>query len=216
MRGRIPRKAMPTSSRFWDRIADRYARKPVSDQAVYQEKLRIAREHLLAEMRVLEFGCGSGTTALLHAPFIRQIHAIDSSARMIEIARGKAAEAGVANATFEQASIEEFAARDERFDAILGLSVLHLLDDWRSVVRKVHRLLNPGGVFVSSTPCPGARYALLKLFLPIGSSLGLVPSVQFFSEDELLSTMRDAGFTLEHKWNPADGRTAFIVAKKAG
>jgi cyclopropane fatty-acyl-phospholipid synthase-like methyltransferase len=77
---------MPTASRFWDRIADRYARKPVPDEAVYQKKLQLTRAHLRPDMHVLEFGCGSGITALSHAPYVASIHGIDSSARMVEIA----------------------------------------------------------------------------------------------------------------------------------
>src|SRR5690606_20734051 len=114
---------MSISNRFWDRIAERYSRRPVPDEAVYREKLQITRQHLRPDMSVLEFGCGSGTTAISHAPFVRHIHGIDSSAKMIEIANSKAATAGVANASFEQVSIERYAAANESLDAILALSV---------------------------------------------------------------------------------------------
>jgi 2-polyprenyl-3-methyl-5-hydroxy-6-metoxy-1,4-benzoquinol methylase len=65
---------------------------------------------------------------LLHAPYVHHIRAIDFSAKMIEIAQGKAAAQNIQNVTFEQASID----RPERpgrqtYDAVLGLNVLHLL-----------------------------------------------------------------------------------------
>lgn len=41
-------------------------------------------------MEVLEFGCGTGTTALAHAAYVRHILAIDIADRMIEIARQNA------------------------------------------------------------------------------------------------------------------------------
>ena len=51
-------------SKFWDRIADSYARKPVADEDAYQRKLRITRDYFEPEMDVFEFGCGTGSTAL--------------------------------------------------------------------------------------------------------------------------------------------------------
>jgi len=80
----------PPSAKFWDRIADRYSRKPVADEAAYQKKLQVTREYLRPDMEVLEFGCGTGSTAIVHAPCVKQIRAIDVSAKMIEIARHKA------------------------------------------------------------------------------------------------------------------------------
>jgi len=103
---------------------------------------------------------------------------------------------------------------DERFDAVLALSVLHLLDDWRAVIHKVHRILKPGGIFVTSTACIGGSNALLKLVLPVGAKLGLIPGVQFISPDALTQAQRDADFSIEEHWNPDDGRTVFVVARK--
>ena len=53
---------------FWDRLAKRYARMPVADQAAYETKLEKTRAFLRPDSRVLEFGCGTGSTAILHAP----------------------------------------------------------------------------------------------------------------------------------------------------
>ncbi len=79
------------SPKFWDRIADKYSKKPVPDEAVYQKKLRITRDYLRPDSEVLEFGCGTGSTAIAHAPFVSRILANDISSRMIEIAERKAA-----------------------------------------------------------------------------------------------------------------------------
>ena len=59
--------ALQRSTRFWDRIAERYARKPVPDEAVYQEKLKVTREYFRADTDVLEIGCGTGSTAILRS-----------------------------------------------------------------------------------------------------------------------------------------------------
>jgi 2-polyprenyl-3-methyl-5-hydroxy-6-metoxy-1,4-benzoquinol methylase len=205
-----------SSPRFWDRTAERYARTPVPDEAIYQRKLEITREYLRPDMNVMEFGCGTGSTALAHAPYVRQIHAIDFSAKMIEIARRKAEAGGVGNVTFGQSGIEEFDAPDASFDAILGLSVIHLLEDRKAAIAKVHRLLKPGGVFISSTACIADMMAFFKYIAPAGRALGLLPFVDIFTKADLLADLGRAGFAIKQEWHPGRKQAVFIVARKAG
>ncbi len=207
---------MSEPSRFWDRIADRYASKPVSDEAAYQKKLRVTRDYFRPDMEVLEFGCGTGSTAIAHAPYVKHILATDISSRMIEIAEGKAEAAKVGNVTFQQTAIDDFEAPDETYDAILGLSILHLLEDKEAVIAKVHGMLKPGGVFVSSTACLGDTMKFFKLIAPIGKFLGLIPLVKVFTAKELEDSLTVAGFEIDHRWQPGRGKSVFIVAKKAG
>lgn len=207
---------MSSESRFWDRIAGRYARRPVADEASYQKKLALTRDYLHPDMEVLEFGCGTGSTAIVHAPHVKHIRAIDISAAMLAIARRKTEAAGIANITFQQAGIETFRAPDASYDAVLGLSILHLLADRDAAIAKVHRLLKPGGVFVSSTTCLGETMKLLKYIGPIGRLLGLMPRVAVFTPDELRASIAGAGFAIEHDWQPGRGKAVFIVARKAG
>lgn len=207
---------MQPDSRFYDRIAERYAKKPIADEAAYQQKLRITRQYLRSDMTVLEFGCGTGSTAIAQAPFAKHILAIDFSAAMIDIARRKAAAADVKNVTFEQADIDDFQAPDQSFDAVMGHSVLHLLDDRDATIAKVHRLLKPGGVFVSSTTCVGDTLKIFKLIGPIGRRLGLLPLLRVFTTKDLTDSLTAAGFDIDHQWQPARGKAVFIVARKAG
>lgn len=93
---------MGQPDKFWDRIAQRYSRQPIADEAAYRKKLQKTREYFGPDMEVLEFGCGTGTTAVAHAPYVKHIRAIDVSSNMIEIAFGKAVAAEIANATFER------------------------------------------------------------------------------------------------------------------
>ena len=206
---------MPDPSKFWDRFANRYARTPVADEASYQRKLEITREYLRPDMAVLEFGCGTGSTAIAHAPYVKHIEAIDISAKMIAIAEGKARAAGVANVSFRQGSIDDFDAPEESHDAIFGLSILHLLEDRDAVIAKVHRMLRPGGVFVSSTACLGETMRWFRVIAPVGRALGLLPLVRFFTKGELTDSLTGAGFAIDRRWQPDRGKAVFIVAKKA-
>jgi len=212
----MPKGAAHSSASFWDRIAARYSKKPVADEAAYQKKLEVTREYFRPHMEVLEFGCGTGSTAIVHAPYVGRIRAIDVSTKMIEIAQGKADALNVENLSFERATIDEFSAPDQTFDAVLGLSILHLLADKEAVIAKVYRLLKSGGIFVTSTPCLGGllRYAPLKVILPIGRLFGQLPMVRFFSTKELQESLTDAGFEIDHQWQQGKGESVFIVAKK--
>ena len=206
---------MNQSAKFWDKIAKRYSKQPVADEAAYQEKLRVTRTYFRPDAEVLEFGCGTGSTAINHSPYVRHIHAIDISSKMIEIAQEKADEGNVSNVTFEQSTIEGVSVPDQSLDAVLGLSILHLLEDKEGAIAKVHRMLKPGGVFVTSTTCLGDSMKFFKLIAPVGKLIGLMPLLKVFTTGELLASLTDAGFEIDHQWQPGKGAAVFIVAKKA-
>lgn len=205
---------MAQPSQFWDRHAKGYAKRPVADEAAYQKKLRVTQDYLKPDMEVLEFGCGTGTTAIIHAPYVRHIRAIDISSRMLEIARAKAESDSIENVTFEQSSIDELNADDASYDAVMGHSILHLLENKEIAIASVYRVLKPGGVFVTSTACLGGTMLALRVILPVGRFLGLLPLVKFFTAEELEADLTDAGFRIDYQWQPDTRKSVFIVAKK--
>lgn len=207
---------MNQPSKFWDKVAERYSKKPIADEDSYRKKLTVTREYLRPDMEVLEFGCGTGSTAITHAPYVKHIRAIDISSKMLEIAQAKADASNVKNVIFERSAIDEFSAPDQTFDAVLGLSILHLLANKEEVISKVHKMLKPGGIFVTSTACIGDTMKFFKIIAPIGKFLGLMPLVKVFTTKELEDSLTDAGFEIDHQWQPAKGKAVFIVAKKAG
>ncbi len=87
-------------------------------------------------------------------------------------------------------------------DMVLGLSILHLLENKAEVMAKVHRMLKPGGVFVASTFLDPTAIVgndemtqqLSGLFKDSGVGTGGAFN-QFFSEMELRDlTTRMCGF----------------------
>jgi len=208
---------MTESDKFWDRTAKRYAKSPVSDEATYQKKLVETQRFLTPDMRILEFGCGTGTTAVHHAPHVQHIDAIDISENMLEIGRRKAREAGVENITFTRGTLIEFNADTASLDAVLGLNVIHLLPDRQAVIAEVERILKPGGIFVSSTVCLGNSYLrFIKLAAPLGKLLGVMPDVFVLTETELAGEIMNAGFLIERQWHHGrKGIAVFIIARRA-
>lgn len=210
---------MKNPAKFWDKIAERYSRSPIADEAAYQKKLQITREYFTPDSEVLEIGCGTGSTAILHAPYVKHIRATDISAKMIAIAQHKLEAEKIGNITFEQSTIDDLKVEEQSFDVVMAHSILHLVDDRDDVIAKAYNMLKPGGVLVTSTVCLG-DYALrfLKPIVPIAMLLGFMPSVKVFTAKELEASMINAGFTVDHYWKPATKKitAVFIVAKKPG
>lgn len=211
---RLQGRTMAGSKKFWDRIAKRYAKKPVGNEAAYQRKLAKTREYLRPGMEVLEIGCGTGSTAIAHAPYVSHIRATDLSDKMIAIAQDKAAAASVQNVTFEALAVEDLDAASESFDAVLALSLLHLVDDRAAVVDRIHDMLRPGGIFVSNTVCLGDSMKWFRFVGPVGRWLGVFPLVRIFTRSELEESLARAGFSIEHAWQP-NKAVVFIIARKA-
>lgn len=201
-------------ARFWNRIAKRYAGKPVPDQQVYETKLAKTNSLLKPTDRVLEIGCGTGTTAIYHAPRVAHVLATDISERMIEIARAKARAAAVHNIDFEVASVDGLSAAPSSFDVILAHSILHLLPGVDRELARLHEILKPGGLLISSIPCIGDFFPLFRYIGPIGRVLGVLPRVNVFSKAELDKWLRDAGFVTEEEWQPRPKSGVFVVARK--
>lgn len=202
---------MSDPSEFWDRMAERYAKSPIADEASYHHKLAVTRQHFTPDSEVLEFGCGTGSTAIEHAPFVGHYLATDISGAMLDIARGKAN--GQANLSFEQATIENIPG-ENRFDVILGMSILHLVDDLDATLSHVHRLLRPGGVFVSSTMCMSDKHGWFRLVGPLGHRLGLFPRVNMFKRATLEQRVEAAAFAIDYRFQPTPRKATFIVASK--
>lgn len=206
-------KAYP-DARFWDRIAARYARKPVPDQQVYETKLAKTNGYLKPGDHVLEIGCGTGTTAIHHASKVAHIRATDISAEMIEIARGKAKEAGVSNVDFEVTSVDDLHAAPNSFDVILAHSILHLVPNVDRVLLQLHKLLKPGGLLISSTPCIRDFMPWFRYIGPVGKLVGIMPRVNVFSETELDGWLANAGFVDKERWKPHPKRGIYLVSLK--
>lgn len=207
-------KAMAHPARFWDKIAAKYARTPIKDEAAYQRKLGMTRAYLTPEAQVYEFGCGTGSTALAHAPFAAEIVATDLSAAMVRIARDKAD--GVDNVSFGQGTLGDMAATGRKFDMVMGHSILHLLPDLDAALCDVRGMLAPGGVFVSSTACVKDILPAFGLIAAPGRWLGLLPYVSVFRKAELLAAFDRAGFEIVEEFQPGRKAAVFLVARPRG
>jgi len=205
------------SGRFWDKIAHKYSQQPIKDIEAYAFKLEKTQSYFPLKAVVLEFGCGTGMTALYHAAKVEQVLAIDTSPNMIQIARERLQQLGLDNVTFEVASIEDVAHADNAFDVILGMSVLHLLPNPEVVLFKIRKLLKPDGVFISSTHCVGDKSPWIRRLVPLGQFLKIMPFVKLFTKSDLKKWLSNAGFSVEFEWAAVKSpSTLFLISKIKG
>lgn len=204
-------------ARFWDRIARKYAADPIADMAGYERTLERTRDYLKGDQAAFEFGCGTGMTALKLAPSVRRIVATDISSEMIAIAREKAEAEGTANVAFEVATPDRAPWPDGTFDVAFGFNILHLVAAREAALRGVHRLLKPGGLFISKTPCLKEMNLIVRMAVPVMQVFGKAPYVAFFSAEDLEGDVTAAGFEIieraRHGSRGNDPRP-FLVAQR--
>lgn len=202
------------TAKFWERNALKYSRRQVANESAYQKKLEVTASYFKSDMRIWEFGCGTGTTALHHAPKVEYILATDIAAGMLKIAKEKAELAGVKNVEFQCSAVEELHLLPESFDMVMAHSILHLVKDKEAVLAKVYDALKPGGYLVSSTVCMGDIMNWFKYIAPVGKAIGLLPIVEIFTEKELFHSLKTAGFRIDYEWKAGEKSAIFIVAQK--
>lgn len=209
--------AISRDARFWDRVARKYAKHPIKDLAGYERTIARTRELLGKDDSVLEIGCGTGTSALLLAPAVHRILATDVSGEMIAIAREKVAAQAITNVELAVAAATEPPAAGGPFNAVLAFNVLHLVTDCPATLQHVHRLLKPGGLFISKTPCLSEMNVLIRMAVPVMQLIGKAPSVAIFRAPELEAQIERAGFEIlereRHGSHRKDPRV-FLVARK--
>lgn len=204
------------SDRFWNRIAEQYAARPVADVPAYHRKLEATKERLRNTDVALDLGCGTGSLALELAPHVRELHALDISRGMLEIAERKVAAAGVENITFHRGTLLDSAFEGGSFDVVCAYNILHLVDDRRVTLDKIFELLKPGGLLVSTTPCLGESRMPFGLLIPAMHMLGKAPAVvEVIKAHDLQASLAAAGFTHIDRISVTTKKTtAFSLAKK--
>lgn len=204
-------------AKFWDGTARKYAKSKISDMPGYRRSVARTRDYLQAEDHVLELGCGTGSTALQHAPHVQHITGTDISNEMIAIANEKALSDGPINAEFVVAEADNLPFADQSFDAVMAHNLYHLVTDVDDALAAAHRVVKKNGIFISKTPCLGEMNSVMRnMVLPIMRRFFGVPTLHTFSIDEHKAAIMRAGFEIEeveyHGTKDKDTRP-FIVAR---
>lgn len=201
---------------FWNKISTKYATDPVKDLASYEMTLMRTRRYISTESKIIEFGAGTGSTAILLSPDVNAILCSDFSSAMIEIAKDKIAVSNTKNVECVVGSFDLIAQHDLYFDAAVAFNLLHLLSEIEVPIARVHKHLKPGGYFITKTAVLADLTIFLKPVIGLMRLLGKAPYVNFISADQLEKMMIAAGFEIVESGRiPDKSSNHFIVARKS-
>ena len=163
----------------------------------------------------MDYACGTGVVACKIAADVKVVHGIDASAGMINLAKEKASECGIANVHFARKTIFDEGLERESYDVILAFNILHLLEDARAALQRASELLKPGGLMVCETPCLGEAGVVLRTLLPLISKVGILSHLSSPKVSDVKELMAGGGLRIL-EYDVLDGGVPsyFAVAQK--
>jgi len=205
----MEKKQQDSAEKFWDSVSKRTAKSPALNTIVQKGEVYFNPDDV-----VLDFGCGSGDITLAIAQRVRMIYGIDTSQGMIEVANRKVKEQNCSNITFFKTDLFDEQFRNESFDIISTFNVLHYIPDKKALFGRIYELLNPNGMFISSTACLKERKSAVRFLMSGLTTLKIVPKMLFYKTSELEDEIEEAGFTIIEAINIAKFPERFIIAQK--
>lgn len=119
-------------------------------------------ERFATNKRVLEVGCGTGLLLERMAAFAEQAHGVDLSPGMLRHAKARGLEAVEGSAT-------SLPFEDDSFDVVCSFKVLAHVQDIRTAIAEMFRVLRPGGTLVLEFYNPTSLRTFAKRFGPAGA-----------------------------------------------
>jgi 2-polyprenyl-3-methyl-5-hydroxy-6-metoxy-1,4-benzoquinol methylase len=212
---------MGKSEEFWDKSSKNYDKTEERFEQIHRKTREYTKRYLHDDDVVLDYGCGTGTNSCEFSSFVKEIHAIDISSKMIEAARDKASTKRYKNLHFMQTTIFDNEYTEGSFDVILAFNILHTVSNPEAVINRIFKLLKPDGLFISSTPCLKGRKSFLvnmQIYLVrILLKIGIIPiPIRRYKSSDLKELISGGNFQAIEKEEIYKGASSyFTVAKKA-
>lgn len=140
---RVLKKRRDKMRAFFDNVAGRYGRTYVpgkSWKAIAEALLR-----LMPPMVIADLGAGEGAFSLLLAQRATRVIAVDTSARMVSVAKAQAKKQGVKNLDYRVGDMEELPIDSNAVDLVFFSQSLHHALHPERALAEAHRILKPGG-----------------------------------------------------------------------
>ena len=100
---------------------------------------------LRGDMKVLDYGCGTGTLAMHLVPRVGSITGADTSKGMLDVFNEKLIEEGINTVRLVQISPDEYTTLTGPYDLIVSTMTLHHVKHIAPLLRHFHKILAPGG-----------------------------------------------------------------------
>jgi SAM-dependent methyltransferase len=154
-------------------------------------------------LRVLDLGCGDGTTALPAARLGAEVTGVDIAANLVAAGNARAAAAGLDNVSFQEgdaADLRDLA--DDSFDLVVSVFGAMFAPRPFDVAKEMARVARPGGRIVMGNWIPGDP-TLVAQILRIAAAYsppppeGFVSPVTWGVEDDVVERFGAAGIPAE-------------------
>jgi len=181
---RALKKRQDRTRAFFDSVAGRLGKDYVPGKS--WKSLAEALLKLIPPLVIADLGAGEGAFALLLAQRAKKVIAVDTSAKMIEVAREQAFRSGIKNVDYRLGDMEELPIADGEVDLVwISQSLHHALHPARAL-EEARRILAPGG-----------RILILDLVKHRFEEAREMYADEWlgFSEAEMESMLEKAGFT---------------------
>ena len=154
-------------------------------------------------LRVLDVGCGDGTTAVPAAQLGADVLGVDIASYLVAAGNARAQELGLDNLTFQEGDASDLKdLEDEQFDLVVSIFGAMFAPRPFDVARELVRVIRPGGRIVMGNWIPGDP-TLVAQILKISSSYSPPPPEGFVSpmtwgvEDNVVERFTAAGVPKE-------------------
>lgn len=110
---------------FWNKISARYdtgAMKKYKD--AYKQTIELSKKYLKSSDYVFDFACGTGITTIPLSKYVGKTDAIDTSPKMISIAKKKASVSNVQNTEFTATHIFDERIEENVYDVVMAFNIL--------------------------------------------------------------------------------------------
>jgi SAM-dependent methyltransferase len=169
------------------------------------QSMRDSGEALVKELgitdglKVLDLGCGDGTTALPAATLGAQVLGVDIASNLVEAGNARAASLGLTNCRFQEGDASDLhELEDDSFDLVVSIFGAMFAPKPFDVAKEVVRVTRPGGRIVMGNWIPDDP-TLVAQILRISSSYSPPPPEGFVSpmtwgvEDKVIERFAAAG-----------------------
>ena len=132
-------------------------------------------------LKVLDLGCGDGTTALPAAKLGADVLGVDIAANLVEAGNRRAQEAGLTNIRFQEGDATDLAGlQDKTFDLVVSIFGAMFAPKPFDVAKEMVRVTRPGGRIVMGNWIPNDP-TLVAQILKISAAYSPPPPEGFIS-----------------------------------
>ena len=154
-------------------------------------------------LKVLDLGCGDGTTALPAAKLGAEVLGVDIARNLVEAGNRRALEKGLTNCTFQEGDASNLHdLQEDTFDLVVSMFGAMFAPKPFDVAREMVRVTRPGGRIVMGNWIPNDP-TLVAQILKISSSYSPPPPEGFISpmtwgvESHVIERFTAAGVSVE-------------------